>query len=203
MKPTLAPLSESTCLGATRLQRASLVAAIGCAALLPVTLASGAWAQNTTPTHQPGPNGEVPAPDKHPTPPLTFPPSSACAFHGKPDCEQKIKQDALENKKYGRTGVIGGAPATSNGETFGSNAQTGVQPLGGMSSGSSGTIAPSSPGLGGGSSNPNSIGNSSSGTPNPSGTGNGVPQLPSSGGSVGGSVPSGGGSSSGTSGGGL
>lgn len=177
-----------------------LVAALG---LAPV---AAAQAQNTTPTAVQGPNGEVPAPDKKPTPPLTFPPSSACAFHGKPDCEAKIRADAIENKQFGRTGVKGGAPATSSGESFGSNATTGVTPLGGLSSGSSSMGRPSAAGssesLGGMSSgsstNPQTIGNTSAGTPSPSGTGNGAPHLNNSGGSVGGSVPAGGGSSAGT-----
>jgi hypothetical protein len=142
---------------------------------------SGAvYGQNTNPTAVQGPNGEVPAPDKHPTPPLTFPPSSACAFHGKPDCEEKIRQDALENAKFGKTGVKGGGPATSTGEAFGSNAQPGVQPIGGFSSGISSTLPPSAPSAGISGTNPNSIGNSSAGTPSPSGTGNGAPHLPSS-----------------------
>src|SRR5262249_16693526 len=107
-------------------------------------------------------------------------PSSACAFHGKPDCEKRIRQDALENAKFGRTGVKGGAPATSTGEAFGSNAQPGVQPLSGFSSSTSSTLSPSAPSTGITTTNPNSIGNSSAGTPSPSGTGNGAPHLPGS-----------------------
>jgi hypothetical protein len=86
--------------------------------MLALPNSSTAQAQNLNPTAVSGPNGEVPAPDRNPTPPLTFPPSSACAFHGEPDCEKKVKADAIENKKYGSTGFKGGAPATSQGPSF-------------------------------------------------------------------------------------
>lgn len=177
----------------TRSISASLLAAPLLMAVLGFAHIPVAQAQNTHPTAVQGPNGEVPAPDKKPTPPLTFPPSSACAFHGKPDCEAKIRADAIENQQFGRTGVKGGAPATGSGESFGSNAAINVTPLGGLSSGRSGMGSPTSAGssesLGGlssgGSSNPQSIGNTSAGTPNPSGTGNGAPRVNNSGGSSG------------------
>ncbi|HVJ42395.1 MAG TPA: hypothetical protein VM639_12910 [Dongiaceae bacterium] len=202
-------MKQTTPLSRTRsAARTAIMVAPFLAAALGFAQIPAAQAQNTSPTAVQGPDGEVPAPDKKPTPPLTFPPSSACAFHGKPDCEQKIHADAIENKSFGRTGVKGGAPATSSGSAFGSNATPSVAPLGGLSSGnSSSSTGASSSGLGGlssgSSTNPQSIGNTSAGTPSPSGTGNGAPQMPSSGGSVGGSVPAGGGSSSGGSSGGL
>jgi hypothetical protein len=152
--------------------------------------APAALAQNTTPTAQVGPNGEVPAPDKHPTPPLTFPPSSACAFHGNANCEAKIKKDAVENKKFGSTGVKGGAQPIAPTTAFGSSGTPSVSPIGGMSSGESSTLNPSaSPNTTSSTASPGSIGNPAAGTPNPSGTGSGASVRPSSGGSVGGSVP--------------
>ena len=175
------------------MRRAFLMSSALCAMLLLLSQAPVAQAQNTNPTNVAGPNGEVPAPDKHPTPPLTFPPSSACAFHGKPDCEAKISSDAKTNKKYGSTGVKGGAPATSTGSSFAGSSTPSVSPLGSLPSGESSPVGPSSSPSPTVTTNPNSIGNPSAGTPNPSGTGSGV-TLPGSGGSVGGSVPSGGGS---------
>lgn len=175
------------------MKRTFLVSSAFCAAFLLLSQTPAAQAQNTNPTGATGPNGEVPVPDKHPTPPLTFPPSSACAFHGKPDCEAKISSDAKTNKKYGSTGVKGGAPATSGGGSFAGGSTPSVSPLGGLSSGESSTLGPSSAPSPTVTTSPNSIGNPSAGTPNPSGTGSGV-TLPGSGGSVGGSVPSGGGS---------
>jgi hypothetical protein len=173
------------------MKRTYWISSAFCAAILALSQIPTAQAQNTNPTATTGANGEVPAPDLHPTPPLTFPPSSACAFHGKPDCENKIKADTAENKKYGNTGVKGGAPATSQSGSYAGGSTPTISPLGGLSSGESAPLGPSSSPTPTVTTNPNSIGNPTAGTPNPSGTGSGA-----SGGSVGGSVPAGGGSSS-------
>jgi len=160
------------------LASAALVATLALAQV-PLWLPSTALAQNTTPTSTLGPNGEAPAPDKHPTPPLTFPPSSACAFHGKPDCEAKVHADAVQDAKYGSTGVIGGARAKNastslQGGGVDSGAGGGPASMGGISPGSA-PLGPSSPSsTGTTASGANSIGNPSAGTPNPSGTGSGV-----------------------------
>jgi hypothetical protein len=175
------------------MRRTFLISSTFFAAILTLSQVPVSQAQNTNPTAVTGANGQVPAPDLHPTPPLTFPPSSACAFHGKPDCQAKLKADAKENQKYGSTGVQGGAPATSQGGSMAGGGTPTVSPLGGMSSGESSTLGPSSSQTPTATTNPNSIGNPSAGTPNPSGTGSGA-----SGGSVGGS--SGGGSSGSSSG---
>lgn len=175
------------------MRRTFLISSTFFAAILTLSQVPMSQAQNTNPTAATGTNGQVPAPDLHPTPPLTFPPSSACAFHGKPDCEAKAKADAKENQRYGSTGVKDGAPATSQGGNLAGGGTPTVTPLGGLSSGESSTLGPSSSPSQSTSTSPNSIGNPSAGTPNPSGTGSGA-----SGGSMGGS--SGGGSSGSSSG---